>query len=512
MNRLPFITVVIPAYNEEFSLPETLRALKRQEYPGQYEILVVDNASTDRTAEIARSMGARVIEETRQGYVHAIRRGFGAANGEIIACTDADTLVAPDWLDRMAHILEPEDVVATSGAFRFFDGPWWIRMLGRLFGGWNWHLAGANMAVKKTAFQHAGGFNGHINLGADVELGFRMKKIGRLVIDPSLIVHTSSRRFSLAFWTTIFHYYVNDLCLVLFRRPLFYEFANYRLGPAMAIRGMSAFRFAAPALIMLFFIGWMESPDSQFMGSVFARGTRQPQVALTFDDGPSGYTAGILDTLAAYHVPATFFVIGENAARHPDLVKRAIAEGHAIGNHTWSHPILSAMQSSAELERQLDRTDAVVRADGASNDRFFRPPHGWRSPGMLRCCAKKGYTVVTWTVDARDWIHSPPRTIEHHVLDRIKPGAIILLHDGLELRTDPQMDGIGEALSVIIRQLRAQGYTFVTVPELYAESQKTAPPQFNPLALAQEISQDVRQELLEVRQAIRFPRTRGNSQ
>jgi hypothetical protein len=74
------------------------------------------------------------------------------------------------------------------------------------------------------------------------------------------------------------------------------------------------------------------------------------------------------------------------------------------------------------------------------------------------------------------------------------------------------MDGIGEALSVIIRQLRAQGYTFVTVPELYAESQKTAPPQFNPLALAQEISQDVRQELLEVRQAIRFPRTRGNSQ
>ncbi len=212
----PLISVVIAAYNEEYSLGACIESLKKQTYPGGCEVIVVDNASTDATAAIARRAGCRVVEEPERGYVNALSAGFSAARGDIIACTDADSVVEPDWLDRIYRTLSRPGVGGCSGGFRFHDGPWWIRLLG-LFGRLNWHLAGANMAVWRHAFEKAGGFRRDVNMGADVDLGLRMKQSSRVVIDRTNIVSTSSRRFQCAFWETVLHYYANDLCLLVFQ-------------------------------------------------------------------------------------------------------------------------------------------------------------------------------------------------------------------------------------------------------------------------------------------------------
>ena len=121
MTVKPAITVVIPAYNEELSIPACIRAIKNQTYDGPFEILVVNNASTDNTAQAAKNLGCKVVYEGKQGYLHSIRRGFNEADGEIIACTDADTLVGKDWLKRIVANLERPGVVAVSGGFVFSD-------------------------------------------------------------------------------------------------------------------------------------------------------------------------------------------------------------------------------------------------------------------------------------------------------------------------------------------------------------------------------------------------------
>ena len=475
MSNKPLISIVVPAYNEEFGLKECLSALKSQDYPGAIEIIVANNASTDRTPDIAREMGCRVVNEPRKGYVHALRAGFSAANGEIICCTDADTLVPQTWVSRIERTLSKPGVVACSGSFLFSDGSWWIRLIGWAFGRCNWHLAGANMAVRKDAFWKAGGFDPQVNMGADVELGFRLKKVGTVLIDKKLIAFTSARRFQLAFWRTIFRYYINDLFLILFRRPLFHTFANYRLSPRGAFAPASVFQFGVPLFMMVLLVGLTQSPTNQLLGSVFAHGGKAPEVALTFDDGPSQFTEQVLDILKQQNVPATFFLVGKNVQRYPDLVRTEVADGHAIGNHTFTHPLWSAIRSSAELSRQLDMTREAIRSAHGPATVFFRPPHGWRTPWMIRECDKKGYKVVTWTIDPLDWTRPSPSAIVHRILARVKPGSIILLHDGLETHPAPIIGNTVTALSIIISELKKRGYRFVTVPELYAEWEQTAP-------------------------------------
>jgi glycosyltransferase involved in cell wall biosynthesis len=183
MIKKPFISIVVPAFNEEDMITDCLLSLHQQHYDGDYEIIVVNNASTDGTPAIAESMGAKVVTEWKKGYVHALRAGFSEASGDIIACTDADTRVFSNWLSRIAELLQKPGTIACSGTFRFYDGPAWLRFIGKVFGRFNYHLAGANMAVWRKAYLASGGFNANVNMGADVELGQRLKKQGTLVID-----------------------------------------------------------------------------------------------------------------------------------------------------------------------------------------------------------------------------------------------------------------------------------------------------------------------------------------
>jgi len=483
----PFVSVVVPAYNEEYVLANCLAALQAQDYPGPYEVIVVNNASTDRTAEIARNIGVTVVDEPVKGYVYALRAGFSAARGEVIACTDADTLVPPGWLSSLvANLTLRPGVVATSGSFQFYDGPAWLRTLCRILSRCSWHLAGANMSMWRWAYDAVAGFDPTVNMGADVELGMRLQRVGRLCLNHGPVAATSARRFEVSFWPALWQYVINDLSLILTGRPHFFHFSDVRIPPRPRLtrRQVSLAGVAlASVFLMLFgaFVLTAEGPGAQTFGAVVARvRADQPVVALTFDDGPSEYTAQVLDVLARYDVKATFFLVGLNAERHPDLARRIVSEGHVIGNHTYSHPVWAAIEDSRHVGRELDNgQQAIARAAGVAPT-LFRPPHGWRSPWMVRLAHARGYTVVTWSVSPDDWRRPAADVIASRVLQQARPGAIVLLHDGFETRISPPVQNMVEALPAIIEGLQARGYRFVTVPELMENSEVpeiSGPPQ-----------------------------------
>lgn len=226
----PSVSIIVPTYNEEYLLAESLAALQRQDYDGTYEIIAVNNASTDRSPEIARAMGARVVDEPRKGVIHAWGAGFAAARGEILAATDADTRVPADWLSRLVAILTAQPgVAAAGGIYRFYDGPAWLRAGSRLLTLASWHLVGANMAMWRWAYESIGTLDAQVNSGADTRLTKKLKRMGRIVLDRRLVVDTSARRFRVAFWPSLWLYLANDFSLALFGRPFSCDFPDIRL-------------------------------------------------------------------------------------------------------------------------------------------------------------------------------------------------------------------------------------------------------------------------------------------
>jgi peptidoglycan-N-acetylglucosamine deacetylase len=175
-------------------------------------------------------------------------------------------------------------------------------------------------------------------------------------------------------------------------------------------------------------------------------------VRLTFDDGPTrAATPAILDTLAARGVTATFFVTGSMAAARPDILRRASAEGHRIGNHSWSHPDLTTL-TYAQVASQLQRTNDVIQEVTGSSPSEWRPPYGARNDVVRAAAADVGLTsMVMWTVDPRDWADPPATTIRDRVLEDVRPGGIVLLHDASALNTPA-------ALPLILDGLDARGY------------------------------------------------------
>ncbi len=470
MNTNVRISVVVPAYNEDACLADCLCALQNQTYRGSYEIIVVNNASTDHTLQIAQSMGVKVIEEPRKGYVQAMRAGFAAATGEIIASTDADTIVSSNWLEKIVHALRVNPkIVATGGIFKVHHcSPWlacFLSLASRFIG----HPCGGNMAVRKWAYEAVGGFNPKINMGTDTDLVNHLRLIGRVTVDRSIVVTTSGRRYQYAFWQNIWKYPLNDFWVRLWRRPLFYNFSDIReIGRQHLSRGWLAV-FPILLFVLTFFGYQAEIPKSDLLGPVLASAqVMQPVIAITFDDGPSPSTPQVLDTLNHYHVKATFFLIGKNIERHPDIPARIAAEGHAIGNHTYSHSWWTSIDFPKQIGFEIDKTTSLIQATAHVTPILFRPPRGLRNPWMIRAAEQRGLTVVTWSIQANDWENPKPspQVIAQRVLSQVKPGSIILLHDGLETRENPQVQNMIAALPIIIETLQAEGYRFVTIPEL----------------------------------------------
>jgi peptidoglycan-N-acetylglucosamine deacetylase len=181
-------------------------------------------------------------------------------------------------------------------------------------------------------------------------------------------------------------------------------------------------------------------------------------VALTFDDGPHPqYTAKLLAVLKRYNVKATFFVVGKMAEQYPDLVKAEHAAGHIVGNHTYHHVNLTRIPSNL-VRTEWDACDAVIKSILGIEMAYCRPPGGDYDREVITAAADTGLTTVLWTDDPADYAQPGDRAIETRVLDRVGPGGIILLHDGVQQTID--------VLPQIIEVLQRKGYRFETVDEM----------------------------------------------
>ncbi len=182
-------------------------------------------------------------------------------------------------------------------------------------------------------------------------------------------------------------------------------------------------------------------------------------VALTFDDGPHGSrTPQVLDILRNNGVKATFFVQGVNVQAYPGVLKRMVAEGHEVGNHTWNHAYLSKV-SRATAESQLQRTnDAIEKACGVKPV-IMRPPGGYTNSGVAAWARQRfGFTTIMWDVDTNDWRKPGVSVVAARGMNGAKPGSIILVHD-IHASTVAAIDSM-------VKGLKARGYELVTVSEL----------------------------------------------
>lgn len=197
--------------------------------------------------------------------------------------------------------------------------------------------------------------------------------------------------------------------------------------------------------------------------------TSSKKIALTFDDGPYGTsTAQILAILKKENVHATFFVMGMRVEQYPDQAKQIVKDGHALGNHSYNHSQKLAKLSAKEFKNDLDRAEEVIEKTTGLHATLFRPPYGSLSQTMKDVLTQNGYTNYLWNIDPEDWNYasSTSAQIIERVLRRASPNAIVLMHDGRDTHNNYPRDNTVNALPVIIKKLKEQGYTFVTVDQL----------------------------------------------
>lgn len=191
-------------------------------------------------------------------------------------------------------------------------------------------------------------------------------------------------------------------------------------------------------------------------------------IALTFDDGPGPDTGRILDVLKSRGVAATFFCLGENAMRHPGLVARERAEGHAVGNHGLTHAKLHRL-SGGTIEKEVlggERSLGAIAQIGGK--KIIRVPHGFKSFTLVRALDRLGYTLIAWTRGVWDSDRPGAGVIAARARAALRPGCILLLHDGDGVRPDADRSQTADALPAIIDYCLKAGYKFVTIPQLFS--------------------------------------------
>jgi len=190
-------------------------------------------------------------------------------------------------------------------------------------------------------------------------------------------------------------------------------------------------------------------------------------IALTFDDGPDSlYTSQILDILEQEQIKGTFFLIGKQMKRHPDITKRIHQQGHCIGNHTYNHCCVPRM-SFEDILHEVTTTDHLIDSLCGPSCKFFRAPWGAISADQAGCLNDLGYTVFGWDLDSDDWNvqNNSVNSIVTRVTSRISPGKIVLFHSADYAGKDGREKTIA-ALPLIIHTLKQWGYRFVTLKEL----------------------------------------------
>ena len=214
-------------------------------------------------------------------------------------------------------------------------------------------------------------------------------------------------------------------------------------------------------------------PTSQVYGRTFTglqSGSRL--LALTYDDGPNDpYTWRLMEVLERHEVKATFFLLGRFVQQKPEIARALVVAGHAIGSHTWDHPNL-IFASAAEVRSQLQQTQQAIRDATGVDAQLFRPPFGGRRPASLRAARALGLQTVMWNVSCYDWKAKSAGEIVARAERQVCGGNVILLHDGEYHRVGVDRSRSVEATDRILSSYTAEGYEFVTVPQMMANRQE----------------------------------------
>jgi peptidoglycan/xylan/chitin deacetylase (PgdA/CDA1 family) len=209
------------------------------------------------------------------------------------------------------------------------------------------------------------------------------------------------------------------------------------------------------------------APTGQWYGRTFTglpRGTKQ--LALTYDDGPNDpHTLRLLEVLAKHEIKATFFLIGRYVQQRPDLTREIVQAGHAVGNHTFTHPLLT-FKSAAEIRQELSDCNAALKDALGQPPSLFRPPFGGRRPAVLRIARELGLEPVMWNVTGFDWTAPPSAVIEQKVANQIRGGDVILLHDGGHQQMGADRSQTVIATDHLITKYKSEAYEFKTIPEM----------------------------------------------
>jgi peptidoglycan/xylan/chitin deacetylase (PgdA/CDA1 family) len=209
--------------------------------------------------------------------------------------------------------------------------------------------------------------------------------------------------------------------------------------------------------------------NSTFWTNTLWRAPAAPRgVALTFDDGPDVcFTPQILDILAEKQVRATFFVVGERAERHPELVRRAYDIGHAIGNHSYTHSLRFHFRHERGMRQEIGACNRVIRSLIGREPRLFRSPQGLKTPALSDVLREYGMVAVGWQVRGMDyWLRDPDR-IARRLVEKAVDGGVLSLHDGGGFQGGSDRSATLRALPLVIDGLRARGFRIVRLDELF---------------------------------------------
>jgi peptidoglycan-N-acetylglucosamine deacetylase len=246
------------------------------------------------------------------------------------------------------------------------------------------------------------------------------------------------------------------------RKPLL-ENPQFRMKPmleiAMGIAGAAAVVFAGYSAM---------APTSQLYGPTLVRASNLRQLALTFDDGPNDpHTLRLLEVLEKHDARATFFMIGRYVQQRPQIARAVAEAGHALGNHTFTHPNL-IFCSKMQTRIQLAECNRAIEDAAGLTPKLFRPPFGGRRPSTLRIARELGLAPVMWNVTGFDWDAHSSEAVERKVAKKVHGGDIILLHDGSHRGLGFDRSHTVAATDRLLGKYKAEGFQFVTVSEVLA--------------------------------------------
>jgi len=215
------------------------------------------------------------------------------------------------------------------------------------------------------------------------------------------------------------------------------------------------------------------APTGQWYGRTFTGltpGTKQ--LALTYDDGPNDpHTLHLLEVLSKHSVSATFFLIGRYVRQRPEIVREIVRAGHIVGNHTFTHPLLT-LKSESEVRKELGDCSSTLQDAVGEHSNLFRPPFGGRRPAVLRIARELGLAPIMWNVTGYDWTAPMAAGIERKVAKQIRGGDVILLHDGGHEEMGADRSQTVLATERLISRYKSEGYEFATIPEMMLEAER----------------------------------------